>query len=153
MLVETTYQQQMQQHPAAAPDAAPEPGPLPEPDPPDPRELHRQRARRRRRRPPAPAWLCCRSPSSEGLVPTDEERSPRRLRPARADRAKKTLEEVKANADILAMQPQRGHPQRAADWVIEHSTIEDKAELCEPVSADDLECAPLRAYTKVARNS
>jgi len=43
----------------------------------------------------------------------------------RADRTKKTLEEVKANANIPAMQRSEAI-RRAADWVIEHSTIEEK---------------------------
>ena len=59
----------------------------------------------------------------EGLVPTDEEIT-KNLQ-ERADRTKKTLEEVKANANIPAMQRSEAI-RRAADWVIEHSTIEEK---------------------------
>ena len=60
---------------------------------------------------------------NEGLVPTDEEIT-KNLQ-ERADRTKKTLEEVKANASIPAMQRSEAI-RRAADWVIEHSTIEEK---------------------------
>ena len=60
---------------------------------------------------------------NEGLVPTDEEIT-KNLQ-ERADRTKKTLEEVKANANIPAMQRSEAI-RRAADWVIEHSTIEEK---------------------------
>ena len=60
---------------------------------------------------------------NEGLVPTDEEIT-KNLQ-ERADRTKKTLEEVKANANIPAMQLSEAI-RRAADWVIEHSTIEEK---------------------------
>ena len=60
---------------------------------------------------------------SEGLVPTDEEIT-KNLQ-ERADRTKKTLEEVKASANIPAMQRSEAI-RRAADWVIEHSTIEEK---------------------------
>ena len=60
---------------------------------------------------------------NEGLVPTDEEIT-KNLQ-ERADRTKKTLEEVKASANIPAMQRSEAI-RRAADWVIEHSTIEEK---------------------------
>ena len=60
---------------------------------------------------------------NEGLVPTDEEIT-KNLQ-ERADRTKKTLEEVKANANIPAMQRSEAI-RRAADWVIEHSTIGEK---------------------------
>ena len=60
---------------------------------------------------------------NEGLVPTDEEIT-KNLQ-ERADRTKKTLEEVRANANIPAMQRSEAI-RRAADWVIEHSTIEEK---------------------------
>ena len=43
----------------------------------------------------------------------------------RAERTKKTLEEVKAQANVHAMRRNEGI-RKAADWVIEHSTIEDK---------------------------
>ena len=61
----------------------------------------------------------------ENLVPTEEEID-KNLQ-ARADRAKKTLEEIKANANVDAMRRNEGI-RRAADWVIEHSTIVDKTE-------------------------
>ena len=60
---------------------------------------------------------------AENLVPTDEEID-KNLQ-ARADRAKKTLEEVKADANVEAMRRNEAI-RRAADWVIEHSTIEEK---------------------------
>ena len=60
---------------------------------------------------------------TEGLLPTDEEID-KKLQ-ERADRAKKTLEEAKAGVNIEAMRRNEGI-RRAADWVIEHSTIEDK---------------------------
>ena len=44
---------------------------------------------------------------------------------AAVDRAAAVLEEVKANANIPAMQRSEAI-RRAADWVIEHSTIEEK---------------------------
>ena len=43
----------------------------------------------------------------------------------RADRTKKTLEEIKANVNVPLMQRNEAI-RRAADWVIEHSTIEEK---------------------------
>ena len=43
----------------------------------------------------------------------------------RADRTKKPLEEIKASANISAMRRNEAI-RRAADWVIEHSTIEEK---------------------------
>ena len=43
----------------------------------------------------------------------------------RADRMKKTLEEIKANTNVEAMRRNEGI-RRAADYVIEHSTIEEK---------------------------
>ncbi len=60
---------------------------------------------------------------SENLVPTDEEIN--KTLQERADRMKKTLEEVKAGSNIEAMRRNEAI-RRAADWVIEHSTIEDK---------------------------
>ena len=60
---------------------------------------------------------------NEGLVPTDEVIT-KNLQ-ERADRTKKTLEEVKANANIPAIQRSEAI-RRAADRVIEHNTIEEK---------------------------
>ena len=60
---------------------------------------------------------------NEGLVPTDEEIN-KNLQ-ERADRTKKTLEEVKAGVNIPMVQRNEAI-RRAADWVIEHSTIEEK---------------------------
>ena len=60
---------------------------------------------------------------NENLVPTDEEIN-KNLQ-ERADRTKKTLEEVKAGMNIPMMQRNEAI-RRAADWVIEHSTIEEK---------------------------
>ena len=60
---------------------------------------------------------------NENLVPTEEEIN-KNLQ-ERADRAKKTLEEVKANVNVPLMQRNEAI-RRAADWVIEHSTIEEK---------------------------
>ena len=59
----------------------------------------------------------------ENLVPTEEEID-KNLQ-ERADRTKKTLEEVKASVNIPMMQRNEAI-RRAADWVIEHSTIEEK---------------------------
>ena len=59
----------------------------------------------------------------ENLVPTDEEIN-KNLQ-ERADRTKKTLEEVKAGMNIPMIQRNEAI-RRAADWVIEHSTIEEK---------------------------
>ena len=61
----------------------------------------------------------------ENLVPTEEDID--KALAARAERAKKTLEEIKEKSDIPAMRRNEGI-RKAADWVIEHSTIEDKAE-------------------------
>ena len=61
----------------------------------------------------------------EGLVPTEEDID--KQLSERAERAKKTLEEIKAQSNIPAMRRNEGI-RKAADWVIEHSTIEDKAE-------------------------
>ena len=60
---------------------------------------------------------------NENLVPTDEEIN-KNLQ-ERADRTKKTLEEVKAGMNIPMIQRNEAI-RRAADWVIEHSTIEEK---------------------------
>ena len=59
----------------------------------------------------------------ENLVPTDEEIE-KNLQ-ERADRTKKPLEEIKASANVPAMRRNEAI-RRAADWVIEHSTIEEK---------------------------
>ena len=59
----------------------------------------------------------------ENLVPTEEDID--KALAARAERAKKTLEEIKEKSDIPAMRRNEGI-RRAADYVIEHSTIEDK---------------------------
>ena len=61
----------------------------------------------------------------ENLLPTEEEIE--KTLADRAERSKKTLDEVKANSNIPAMRRNEGI-RKAADWVIEHSTIEDKAE-------------------------
>ena len=59
----------------------------------------------------------------ENLVPTDEEIN-KNLQD-RADRMKKTLDEIKENANVPAMRRNEAI-RRAADWIIEHSTIEEK---------------------------
>ena len=59
----------------------------------------------------------------ENLVPTEEEIDKQLAE--RAERTKKTLEEVKAQANVHAMRRNEGI-RKAADWVIEHSTIEEK---------------------------
>ena len=59
----------------------------------------------------------------ENLVPTDEEIE-KNLQ-ERADRTKKPLEEIKASANVPAMRRNEAI-RRAADWVIAHSTIEEK---------------------------
>ena len=59
----------------------------------------------------------------ENLVPTEEDID--KALAARAERAKKTLEEIKEKSDIPAMRRNEGI-RKAADWVIEHSTIEEK---------------------------
>ena len=60
---------------------------------------------------------------NENLVPTEEEID-KNLQ-ERADRTKKTLEEVKASVNVPMMQRNEAI-RRAADWVIEHSTIEEQ---------------------------
>ena len=60
---------------------------------------------------------------AENLVPTEEEID-KKLQ-ERADRTKKTLNEIKANTNVEAMRRNEGI-RRAADYVIEHSTIEEK---------------------------
>ena len=60
---------------------------------------------------------------AENLVPTEEEID-KKLQ-ERADRTKKTLDEIKANTNVEAMRRNEGI-RRAADYVIDHSTIEEK---------------------------
>lgn len=60
---------------------------------------------------------------AEGLVPTDEDID--KTLSARAERSKKTLEEVKASANVEMMRRNEAI-RKAADYVIEHSTIEEK---------------------------
>jgi trigger factor len=59
---------------------------------------------------------------TEGLVPTDEEIDAQLTQ--RAERAKKTLEEIKEKTDVAAMRRTEAI-RRAADYVVEHSTIEE----------------------------
>ena len=60
---------------------------------------------------------------NENLVPTEEEIDQKLQE--RADRIKKTLDEIKANTNVEAMRRNEGI-RCAADYVIEHSTIEEK---------------------------
>ncbi len=60
---------------------------------------------------------------SEGLVPTDAEIDAQLAQ--KAERAKKTLEEVKEKTDLRALRRNEAI-RRAADFVVEHSTIEEK---------------------------
>lgn len=60
---------------------------------------------------------------NENLVPTEEEIDQKLQE--RSDRTKKTLDEIKANTNVEAMRRNEGI-RRAADYVIEHSTIEEK---------------------------
>ena len=60
---------------------------------------------------------------NESLVPTEEDID--KTLSERAERTKKTLEEVKAASNVEAMRRNEGI-RRAADYVIEHSTIEEK---------------------------
>ena len=60
---------------------------------------------------------------NENLVPTEEDID--KTLSERAERTKKTLEEVKAASNVEAMRRNEGI-RRAADYVIEHSTIEEK---------------------------
>ncbi len=64
---------------------------------------------------------------AENLVPTDEEIDAQLAR--RAERAKKSLEEVKAKTDLRAVRRNEAI-RRAAEYVVEHSTIEE--EMAEP---------------------
>ncbi len=59
----------------------------------------------------------------ENLVPTEEEIN--KVLADRAERTKKSLDEVKAAANVALMQRTEAI-RRAADWVIERSTIEEK---------------------------
>ena len=59
----------------------------------------------------------------ENLVPTEEEIN--KVLADRAERTKKSLDEVKAEANVALMQRTEAI-RRAADWVIERSTIEEK---------------------------
>ena len=61
----------------------------------------------------------------ENLLPTDEEIDKQLAE--RAEKTKKTVEEVKANTDIAALRRNEGI-RKAADWVIDRSTIEEKVE-------------------------
>ena len=61
----------------------------------------------------------------ENLLPTDEEIDKQLAE--RAEKTKKTPEEIKANTDIAALRRSEGI-RKAADWVIDHSTIEEKVE-------------------------
>ena len=60
---------------------------------------------------------------TEKLVPTDAELDAQLAQ--RAEMAKKTLEEVKSKTDMRALRRNESI-RRAADWVIEHSTITEK---------------------------
>ena len=60
---------------------------------------------------------------NENLLPTEDEIT--KTLQERADRMKKTLEEIKANTNVEAMRRNEGI-RRAADYVIAHSTIEEK---------------------------
>ena len=60
---------------------------------------------------------------AEGLVPTEEEIDQRLTE--RAERSKKTLAEIKADVNVDVMRRNEGI-RRAADYVIGHSTIEEK---------------------------
>ena len=61
----------------------------------------------------------------ENLLPTDEEIDKQLAE--RAEKTKKTVEEVKASTDVAALRRNEGI-RKAADWVIDHSTIEEKVE-------------------------
>ena len=60
---------------------------------------------------------------NEDLVPTEADID--KTLSERAERTKKTLEEVKAASNVEAIRRNEGI-RRAADYVIEHSTIEEK---------------------------
>ena len=59
----------------------------------------------------------------ENLVPTDEEID--KMIAERAERTKKTVEEIREKTNIPALKRAEAI-RRAADWVIERSTIEEK---------------------------
>ena len=59
----------------------------------------------------------------ENLVPTDEEMTAKMQE--RADKLKKPLEEIMAKSNVESIRRNEAI-RRAADWVIEHSTIEEK---------------------------
>ena len=58
-------------------------------------------------------------------LPTDEEIDKQLAE--RAEKTKKTVEEIKAGTDVAALRRNEGI-RKAADWVIDHSTIEEKVE-------------------------
>jgi trigger factor len=60
---------------------------------------------------------------NEGLVPTDEDLDIELTK--QAERLKKTLDDIKPNADLEGMRRSEA-VRRAANYVIEHSTIEEK---------------------------
>ncbi len=59
----------------------------------------------------------------ENLIPTEEDID--KMIAERAERTKKPVEEIKANTNVPALRRSEGI-RKAADWVIEHSTIEEK---------------------------
>ena len=59
----------------------------------------------------------------ENLVPTDEEMTAKMQE--RADKLKKPLKEIMAKSNVESIRRNEAI-RRAADWVIEHSTIEEK---------------------------
>lgn len=59
----------------------------------------------------------------ENLIPTEEDID--KMIAERAERTKKSAEEIKANTNVPALRRSEGI-RKAADWVIEHSTIEEK---------------------------
>lgn len=59
----------------------------------------------------------------ENLIPTEEDID--KMIAERAERTKKPVEEIKANTNVPALRRNEGI-RKAADWVIEHSTIEEK---------------------------
>ena len=61
----------------------------------------------------------------ENLLPTDEEIDKQLAE--RAEKTKKTVEEIKAGTNVAALRRNEGI-RKAADWVIDHSTIEEKVE-------------------------
>ena len=106
VLVETTYQQQMEQIQQT-------------------RESFTAKVRSSAEKTARVHMALLQIAQQENLVPTEEDID--KALAARAERAKKTLEEIKEKSDIPAMRRNEGI-RKAADWVIEHSTIEDKAE-------------------------